>query len=174
MAGKSIVESRDTTSTAACAIARPRSRRLTLLRALAAPVVVACTLASALPASASRPAATSATARITADWKAFFAGSTPAARKIALLQDGPRFAAIIRGQAKSPLARSVSARVIKVTVTSSSAAKVRYTLLVAGKPALANQTGAAVLQKGTWKVGVGSFCALLALEQVKSAACPRS
>jgi hypothetical protein len=35
--------------------------------------------------------------------------------------------------------------------------------LLNGKPALANQTGIAVLQGGTWKVGIASFCSLLAL-----------
>jgi hypothetical protein len=39
-----------------------------------------------------------------------------------------------------------------------------YTLLEDGKPARANQLGVAVYQDGTWKVGVATFCSLLAME----------
>ena len=39
-----------------------------------------------------------------------------------------------------------------------------YDIFIGGKPALSNQTGTAVYQDGTWKVGDGSFCQLLALE----------
>lgn len=155
-----------------------RRRRVVARGAL---VLVAAALAfgpvatgGVLAAGAATPTSVATTkARITANWKAFFAGSTPAARKITLLQDGSRFAAIIRGQATSPMAKSVAAKVAKVTITSSTNAKVRYSLTVGGKTALANQTGTAVLQRGTWKVGVASFCALLALEQVTTPACPK-
>ena len=109
--------------------------------------------------------------KIKTDWIAFFAGSTSAKRKIALLQNGQSFAAIIEGQASSPMARSVTATVAAVTLTSPTKAKVRYSLDLGGKPALTNQVGVAVLQDKTWKVGDQSFCALLALEQVKSPAC---
>ncbi|MCU1492685.1 MAG: hypothetical protein JWO62_449 [Acidimicrobiaceae bacterium] len=112
--------------------------------------------------------------KIKADWIAFFAGSTPARRKIALLQNGASFARIIDGQASSPLAKSVAATVSKVTLTSPTRATVRYSLTLGGQPALTNQSGVSVLQGGTWKVGAKSFCALLALEQVKAAACPTS
>ena len=43
-------------------------------------------------------------------------------------------------------------------------ATVTYDILVSGTPELKNQTGTAVLQGGTWKVGVTSFCGLLTLE----------
>ena len=36
--------------------------------------------------------------------------------------------------------------------------------VIGGQSALANQAGVAVLQDGTWKVGLASFCGLLALE----------
>ncbi len=39
-----------------------------------------------------------------------------------------------------------------------------YDIYLGGKPALSNQTGTAVSQDGTWKVGDVSFCQLLALE----------
>ena len=51
-----------------------------------------------------------------------------------------------------------------VTVESPAQAKVTYSILVGGTPALKNQPGVAVYQGGTWKVGDQSFCALLTLE----------
>jgi len=41
---------------------------------------------------------------------------------------------------------------------------VKYDILLNGTPALTNQTGTAVQENGTWKVGVTSFCGLLTLE----------
>jgi hypothetical protein len=129
---------------------------------------------SALALSSGTLLATSMTptqAKIKADWVTFFAGSTPAKHKIALLQNGPSFAAVINVQASSPLSKSVGAKVSSVTVTSATKAKVHYSLTLGGVPALSNQTGVAVLQGGTWKVGDQSFCGLLALEQTKTPAC---
>jgi hypothetical protein len=115
--------------------------------------------------------------KIKTDWVTFFAGSTPVKEKIALLQNGESFAQVIKSQATSPLiaplAKSVTAKVATVTLTSATKAKVRYSLDLGGKPALAGQTGIAVLQGGTWKVGDQSFCALLALEQVKAPGCKK-
>ena len=39
-----------------------------------------------------------------------------------------------------------------------------YSILVSGKEALPNQSGVAVYQDGSWKVGEASFCGLLILE----------
>lgn len=74
------------------------------------------------------------------------------------------FATIIKQQAGGGLASTASAKVTKVTVTSPTQAKVTYDILVSGTPALSGKTGVAVKQDGTWKVGVASFCGLLALE----------
>jgi hypothetical protein len=114
--------------------------------------------------SASALGAGSATAQIKANWEAFFSGTTPAAQKISLLQNGQEFASIINAQADSVLARSASAMVTAVKMTSPMQATVTYDIFIGGKPALSNQTGTAVYQDGTWKVGDGSFCQLLALE----------
>ena len=62
------------------------------------------------------------------------------------------------------MARSAAAKVTKVTVTSTTKATVAYNILLGTTPALTNQSGLAVYQDGTWKVGDASFCALLALE----------
>ena len=115
----------------------------------------------------SAPAASpssSAQSQIEADWIAFFNPKTPVAKRISLLQDGQEFASIIRSQASSALAAGVSVKVTKVTPMSPARAKVTYTILESGKPVLANQSGVAVYQDGTWKVGIASFCALLAME----------
>jgi hypothetical protein len=95
---------------------------------------------------------------------AFFDAKTPVTRRVALLQDGSEFAAVIKSMAGSSLASEASAKVSKVTVVSPAEAKVSYSILVSGSPALPNQAGTAVYQDGTWKVGVASFCGLLALE----------
>ena len=111
--------------------------------------------------------------KITKDWVTFFAGTTPPKEKVALLQNGQSFAAVIKAQAAgNPMAGTAAAKVLKVTLTSPTKATVRYTITIGGQPALSNQTGQAVLQGGTWKVGDNSFCALLALEQTKTPACP--
>jgi hypothetical protein len=106
----------------------------------------------------------SAVAEITANWTAFFDPKTAIARRVSLLQNGQMFASTIRAQASSSLAATSSAKVSKVTLTSPTQAKVTYTILLAGTPALSNVSGVAVLQDGTWKVGDVSFCGLLTLE----------
>lgn len=127
--------------------------------------------AKASPTSSASSTA-SAVAEVRADWTAFFSGTTPAQRKIALLQNGQTFAALITAQARSPMATSSSAKVLSVALTGSSSAKVGYSILLAGKPALSNQSGTAVLQGGTWKVGDASFCSLLALQNGGKAPAP--
>lgn len=117
--------------------------------------------ATSAPATA---ASGSAAATITHNWEKFFNPKTPVAQRVALLQNGAAFASVIRAQAGSGLASTASAKVSKVTVTSSSQATVKYSILVSGATALSNQTGVAVLQGGTWKVGLASFCGLLTLE----------
>ena len=120
---------------------------------------------SSAPASSASPASSSgAASTIAANWAAFFNAKTPVAKRVSLLQDGQTFQSIIKSQAGSGLAASATAKVTKVTVVSSTQAKVTYSILIGGQSALANQAGVAVLQDGTWKVGLASFCGLLALE----------
>jgi hypothetical protein len=120
---------------------------------------------SSAPASSASPASSSgAAATIAANWATFFNAKTPVAKRVSLLQDGQTFQSIIKSQAGSGLAASATAKVTKVTVVSSTQAKVTYSILIGGQSALAKQAGVAVLQDGTWKVGLASFCGLLALE----------
>jgi hypothetical protein len=115
-------------------------------------------------APASPVSSSGATAAITTDWEALFSPKTPVAKRVSLLQDGQTFASVIQSQAGSGLASSATAKVTKVTVVSPSQAKVTYNILLGGQPALSNQSGVAVKQGGTWKVGVASFCGLLTVE----------
>jgi hypothetical protein len=112
-----------------------------------------------------------AKAEIKKNWSVFFAGSTPVSTKVQLLENGQRFASIIRAQARSPVARQTKVVVQKVTLLSTTRAKVIYTITLAGKPALKNQIGIAVRVGGVWKVSVRSFCALLSLEGGKPPLC---
>ena len=120
--------------------------------------------AAAPSASSSSSSASSDAKTITANWTAFFSPKTPVARRVSLLQDGSQFSTIIKDQAGGGLASEASAQVTKVTVISTAQAAVTYNILLDGTPALKNQSGTAVYQDGTWKVGVGSFCGLLSME----------
>jgi hypothetical protein len=114
--------------------------------------------------TSSGSSSTGAEQTITTNWEAFFNPATPVAKRVSLLQDGQAFAAVIRAQAGSSLASQATAKVSKVTVSSPTQAAVTYTILLAGTPALKNQSGVAVNEGGTWKVGLKSFCGLLTLE----------
>jgi hypothetical protein len=121
---------------------------------------------SSAPATSS-PAATGGTAttnEIATNWEAFFNAKTPTSQRVNLLEDGSQFQSVIQAQAGTGLAALATAKVTHVTVNSPTQATVTYNILVSGTPELTNQTGTAVLQNGTWKVGVASFCGLLTLE----------
>ena len=125
------------------------------------------TSAAATPSASSSTSSTAISGdekTIAANWTAFFNPKTPVAKRVSLLQDGSQFASIIQAQAGGGLAAAASAQVTKVTVISTTQAGVSYNILLDGQPALKNQSGTAVFQDGTWKVGVASFCGLLRLE----------
>ncbi|MGH3498232.1 MAG: hypothetical protein ACRDP1_12295 [Nocardioidaceae bacterium] len=117
---------------------------------------------------------TGATAEITTVYTQFFSGKSTAAEKIALVQNGPAFASTIQAQAGSPISKSTTATVSSVSMVTSTRAKVVYTVLLAGTPALKNQSGVAVNEGGHWKVGATTFCALLTLEGAAPALCSAS
>jgi hypothetical protein len=144
-------------------------------------VTVACALVLALAGCgggkkqaatttvASTPAAQRAeVARV---WQTFFAGSTSASDKEALLENGHAYAKAIEAQASSPLAKSSGAEVTRVVLTGPASASVRYTITLGGKPALPGQNGKAVKVDGAWKVGQASFCKLLSLQGSVPKAC---
>jgi hypothetical protein len=131
--------------------------------------ITACGSSGSHHSRSSPAAAPGATAQIRANWEAFFNAKTPVAKRVSLLQNGQIFAPVIRAQAGSSLASSVSATVSKVTGVTATQAKVIYTILVAGSPALRNRVGVAVKEGGIWKVGDASFCGLLVLQNSGSA-----
>jgi len=142
---------------------------LFLLAPVAALAMADCGSSRPSPAPSSTPATpststASAAAQVKADWEKFFNAKTPATERVTLLQNGPEFASVIHAQAGSSLASAATAKVTKVQVTGPGQAKVTYTILISGQPALRSQTGTAVRQDGTWKVGAASFCGLLTLE----------
>jgi hypothetical protein len=127
-------------------------------------------LSTSAPATASATL-TAETAPIAQAWSRFFAGTTSAADKQALLQNGSAFAAAIAAQANSPMAKGTTATVSKVTLVSADKAQVTYTISLGGIPVLPDQTGTAVRIDGSWKVGSASFCQLLALQGTAPPAC---
>jgi hypothetical protein len=124
--------------------------------------------APATSASASSGSSASTDSAIKSNWEKFFDGSTSAATKISLLQNGQKYASLVNSQAGSGLAASAVATVTSVVVESPTTATVSYNIKVSGA-SLNNQTGTAVLENGSWKVGDVSFCALMTLENLGKA-----
>jgi hypothetical protein len=157
----------------------PARHSLSLRAAVAAPIILALLAGcgSSHHSSSSHTGAANtgagAVAQITRAWTTFFNGATPTATRVSLLQNGRQFQPVLSSQAGSPLAQQASARVHGVTLTGARTATVRYDVLLAGKTALPNQTGTAVLSSGTWQVADASFCALLRLEGAAPPACPK-
>jgi len=139
----------------------------------AAPATSAAAVPSS-PAASPSSTFTGTAAAIEKSWETFFNGSTPAATKAGLVQNGQAFLPVLEAQAKNPQGATASASVQSITMTSATQATVTYTILVSGTPMLAGQKGTAVLEDGTWKVGTASFCALAALESAGKAVpgCP--
>ncbi len=102
-----------------------------------------------------------AVAAIKANWQAFFSSSTPNSKRVQLLQNGTEFADAIKAFSASPLASAVTSKVDSVTLNSATKATVKYDLTAAGQTVASGQTGSAVLENGTWKVGDDIFCGLL-------------
>jgi hypothetical protein len=117
-------------------------------------------------APASSPAASgnsAAVTQITANWEKFFSSSTPLSQRVALLQNGPTFSSAIDSLSKLPIASGIGAKVTGVTVNSATSATVAYALVSGNTTLLGGQSGTAVYQDGTWKVGDASLCNLFKL-----------
>jgi nitrogenase subunit NifH len=111
-----------------------------------------------------------AQAQIKSAYVKFFSGKTPVSDRVALLQNGAKFKPVIEAFASNPLAKSASATVSSVTLQGQDRAQVVYTVKVGGA-ALPKQTGTAVRENGTWKVGDASLCKLVALQGSTPPAC---
>lgn len=128
------------------------------------------TPAAATPSSTSTTSSSTAAsiAAIKTNWTTFFDFHTATSKQVALLQNGSDFTTAINGMKGNPIASGANAKVLSVTNVTPTAATVKYDVLLGTAVALPNQTGMAVYQDGTWKVGDGSLCGLLGLELKKS------
>jgi hypothetical protein len=111
-----------------------------------------------------------AQAQIKSAYQKFFSGKTSIPDRVAVLQDGPKFKALVTSFANNPLAKNVNVTVSKVTLQGANNAKVVYIVKLGGA-GLPKQTGTAVLQNGTWKVGSASLCKLVALQGSTPSVC---
>lgn len=100
-------------------------------------------------------------------WTTFF--EEPAAQA-PLLQRSATFSRQLAALRQSVLAHKLRVHVQRVVVHGDTAT-VTYTLRVAGKAVLRNAEGTAVRVGGRWRVGVASFCRLLALAGSTPDAC---
>lgn len=112
----------------------------------------------------------SAATQIQNTWTAFFSSKTTVAQKVALLQDGSKFATFIAAEVKNPLAAGLSASVSKVAVHGSTAT-VTWSVQV-GTQKLSPGPGQAVLVAGKWLISEATFCNLAQLEGKPPAGCP--
>jgi hypothetical protein len=110
--------------------------------------------------------------KIKSAYETFFSGKSSIPDRVAVLQDGPRFKALVTEFANNPLAQNVSATVGTVTLEGKNNAKVTYTVKLGGTK-LPQQTGSAVRQNGSWKVGYLGLCKLVALSGSTPAVCKK-
>jgi hypothetical protein len=132
------------------------------VRRLLLVLVVGLSLAACGGSSHSSSSGPSAETQIKSAYVKFFAGNTALSDRVALLQDGSRFKSVIQGFASNPLAKNASASVSSVMLQGANKAKVVFTVKF-GSTSLGQQTGTAVKQNGTWKVGYAGLCKLVAL-----------
>jgi uncharacterized protein YceK len=111
-----------------------------------------------------------AQAQIKSAYQKFFSGTTSVSERSAVLQDGTKFKSVIQGFASNPLAKKVNVTVSSVKLQGKDKATVVYTIKL-GSAGLPKQTGTAVRQNGTWKVGYASLCKLVALQGPAPPAC---
>lgn len=111
-----------------------------------------------------------AQAQIKSAYQKFFSGKASVSDRAAVLQDGAKFKSVIRAFASNPLAKNVNVTVSSVKLQGADKAKVVYTVKL-GTAGLPKQTGTAVRQNGTWKVGYTSLCKLVALQGPAPPAC---
>jgi hypothetical protein len=142
-------------------------------RAARAPIgaSVAVLAAAGVIAACGGTKASDPAAQVKSTWTAFFSSSTPASKKVQLLQNGQRFAPVVQALASSPLAKELHVTVTKVTLEGPDRASVVYDLSLAGQTLLKNQMGTAVRVGGAWRISERDFCALLSLQGTAPPAC---
>jgi hypothetical protein len=149
--------------TAACSSSSTTTSSTSSSPPSSSPASTAATPATSASSGSAGSSSTSATGQIKTNWEEFFNGKTSVANRVALLQNGQTFAAVLKAQSGTSLTSSATATVTAVVIESATTATVSYSVGISGA-SLNNQTGTAVLQDGVWKVGDISFCQLLTLE----------
>jgi hypothetical protein len=127
-------------------------------------------LALAACGGSSKPKTSNDVAQIKSAYAKFFSGKTSVSDRVALLENGAHFKSLIQTFAANPLAKNVTATVSSVTLQGADKAKVVYVVKFGGT-SLPAQTGSAVRENGTWKVGSASLCKLVALQGSTPSAC---
>jgi hypothetical protein len=147
----------------------PAVRRLSLVLAslLVAGGLAAC---GASKHTSTTGSTADAQAQIRSAYEQFFSPHTPLGDRVAVLQNGPKFKTVVASFASNPLAKNVNVKISSVKLENGDRARVVYTVKFGGT-SLPTQTGTAVLQNGTWKVGFASLCRLVALGGSTPAAC---
>jgi hypothetical protein len=147
---------------------------LVVRRSVVAAGACVCAVASAA-ANAGTPrapfSAPDAKAAIRHVWTTFFDGRVPPAARIRVLQNGPRFAALIRAQSTSSVAKRTHATVASVRLIGKTRARVVYTIWVGATPMLRNASGIAVRVGSSWKVSDKTFCGLQQLQGLNPLGC---
>ena len=142
------------------------------MRRLALVLVAGLALAGCGGSSGTTTTDTTAAARaqIKSAYVKFFSGKTPISDRVAVLQNGSKFKGLVTSFANNPLAKNVNVTVSSVTLEGVDKAKVVYTVKLGGA-GLPKQTGTAVRENGTWKVGSASLCKLVALQGSTPSVC---
>jgi Tfp pilus assembly protein PilV len=143
-------------------------RRLALL--LVGALALAGCGGSSYTSTTGSGAGAQAQAQIKSAYEKFFSGKTPVSDRVAVLQNGPKFRGLVTSFASNPLAKNVSVTVSSVTLRDAVFARVVYTVKLGGS-ALPKQTGTAVRENGTWKVGDASLCKLVSLQRSTPSVC---
>ena len=143
-----------------------------MMKQLAPVVVVGLVLAGCGGSSQTTTTSNTAAARaqIKSAYEKFFSGKTSIPDRVAVLENGPKFKALVTSFASNPLAKNVSVAVSSVTLQGANHARVVYTVKLGGA-GLPKQTGTAVLQNGSWKVGDASLCKLVSLQGSTPSVC---
>ena len=130
----------------------------------AAAAPAACTTVIAPTVTGSGPADTaSAATAVATDYQKFFDPATPAASKLALLQNGTAFEPVLEGFASNKLASAATVTVTAVDFTGATAADVTYNLCESGAAVLPGSAGKSVLVGGTWQIADATLCGLVKL-----------
>ena len=140
------------------------------MRRLALVLVAGLALAGCGGSRNSTPGSPPAQAQIKSAYQKFFSPQTSLSDRVAVLQNGSKFKSVVQGFASNPLAKNVKVTVSSIETEGADKAKVVYTVKLGGA-ALPKQTGTAVRENGTWKVGYASLCKLVSLQGTTPSAC---